>query len=237
MPSKLRALVLSQDRAAVVPLETVFGISGVSSDVHTEEIAAAKALSQNHFDGIILDCDHAAGAKLIAQVRKGASNKLSPLFVLTSSMDTIGQSQQDGANLILHKPLTVLRITPHLKVALLLMSREYLRYQRYPVDRPALVALQDGRTFQARTINVSRDGIALALRDPITFHNSLHVRFDLPTKEPTTISVNADAVWSDGLGRMGLRFRQMPPSSQQRLLRGLGELNHPTLPDLVRYCH
>ncbi len=237
MSSKLRALVLSQDRAAVVPLETVFGISGVTSDVHTEEGAAAKALSQNHFDGVILDCDHESGAKLIAHVRDGRSNKLSPLFMLTSSMDTVGQSRQDGANLVLHKPLTVLRITPHLKVALLLMSREHLRYQRYPVDRPALVALHDGRTFQARTINVSRDGLALALSEPATFNKNLHVRFDLPTKEPTTISVNAEAVWSDGRGRVGLRFRQMQPSSQQRLLQGLAELNHRTLPDLVRYCN
>jgi len=237
MPSKLRALVLSQARAAVVQLETVFGISGVSSDVHTAEVAAAKALSQSHFDGIILDRDHEASVKLMAHVRSGRSNKLSPLFVLTSCLDTVGQSHQEGANLILHKPLTVFGIIPHLKVALLLMSRERLSYQRYPVDRPALVALQDGRTFQARTINVSRDGIALALSEPATLQKSLHVRFDLPTKEPITISVNADAVWSDGLGRMGLHFRQMPPSSQQRLLHGLAELNHRTLPDLVRYCH
>ena len=237
MPSKLRALVLSQDRAAVVPLETVFGISGVSSDIHTAEVAAAKALSQNHFDGIILDCDHECSAKVMAHIRKGGSNKLSPLFVLTSSMETVAQSQQHGANLILHKPLTVLRITPHLKVALLLMSRERLRYQRYPVDRPALVALPDGRTFQARTINVSREGIALALSEPVTSHKSLHVRFDLPTKESTTISVNAETVWSDGRGRMGLRFRQMQPSSQQRLLHGLAELHHRSVPDLARYCH
>jgi DNA-binding response OmpR family regulator len=90
MPSKLRALVLSQDRAAVVPLETVFGISGVSSDVYGEEVTAVRALSQNHFDGIILDCDHEAGAKLIAHVRR--SNKLSPLFVLASSMEAVAQS-------------------------------------------------------------------------------------------------------------------------------------------------
>jgi DNA-binding response OmpR family regulator len=237
MPTKLRALVLSQDRAAVVPLETVFGISGVTSDIHREEIAAAKALSQNHFDGIVLDCDHEAGAKLIDQVRRGRSNKLTPLFTLTSGMDTVGQRRQNGVNLVLHKPLTVLRITPHLKIALLLMSREHLRYQRYPVDRPALVALQDGRTFQARTINVSRDGIALALNEPATSHKQLHVRFDLPTKEPTTISLNAEAVWSDRHGRVGLQFRQMPALAQQRLLQGLAELHHRSLPDLVRYCH
>src|SRR5579863_4224659 len=107
MPTKLRALVLSQDRAAVVPLETVFGISGVTSEIHREEVTAAKALSQNHFDGIVLDCDHEAGAKLIDHVRKGRSNKLSPLFMLTSSMDAIDQSRQNGASLVLHKPLTV----------------------------------------------------------------------------------------------------------------------------------
>jgi DNA-binding response OmpR family regulator len=237
MPSKLRALVLVKDRAAIIPLETVFGISGVTSEIYTEEIVAAKALSQNHFDGIVLDCDHAAGAKLIDQVRQGRSNKLSPLFTLTSGMDTLDQSRQNGVNLVLHKPLTVLRITPHLKIALLLMSREHLRYQRYPIDRPALVALQDGRTFQARTINISRDGIALALSEPATFHKRLHVRFDLPTKEPTTISVNAEAVWSDRHGRVGLQFRQMQPSAQQRLLQGLAELHHRIVPDLVRYCN
>lgn len=237
MSNKLRALVLSQDRAAVVPLETLFGISGVTSEIHREEVTAAKALSQNHFDGIILDCDHEAGANLLGHVRNGHSNKLSPLFMLTSSMATVGQSRQTGANLILHKPLTALRITPHLKIALLLMSREHLRYKRYPVDRPALVGLQDGRTFQARTINVSRDGIALALNEPATFHKHLHVRFDLPTKEPTTISVNAEAVWSDRYGRVGLKFRQIPSSSQQRLLQGLAELHHRSLPDLVRYCN
>jgi CheY-like chemotaxis protein len=237
MPTKLRALVLSQDRAAVVPLETVFGISGINPEIYREEVAAAKALSQNHFDGIILDCDHEAGAKLFEQVRKGRSNKLSPLFMLTSNMETVGQSRQDGANLVLHKPLTVLRITPHLKIALLLMSREHLRYKRYPIDRPSLITLQDGRTFQARTINVSRDGLALTVSEPPTFHKHLHVRFDLPTKEPTTISVNAEAVWSDRHGRVGLQFRHMPSSSYQRLLQGLAELHHRSVPDLVRYCN
>lgn len=235
MPTKLRALVLSQDRAAVVPLETVFGVSGVTSDIYREKATAAKALSQNHFDGIILDCDHEAGTELIDLVRKGHSNKLSPLFTLTSGMDTIGESR--SVSLVLHKPLTVLRITPHLKIALLLMSREHLRYQRYPVDRPALVALQDGRTFQARAINVSRDGLALELSEPATFHKHLHVRFDLPTKEATTISVNAEMVWSDRHGRVGLQFRQMPTLTQQRLVQGLAELHHRSVPDLVRYCH
>lgn len=115
------------------------------------------------------------------------------------------------------------------------MSREHLRYQRYPVDRPALVALHDGRTFQARTINVSRDGLALAVSEPATFHKNLHVRFDLPTTEPITISVNAESVWSDGRDGVGLHFRHMPSCSQQRLLQGLAELNPRTLPDLVRY--
>jgi hypothetical protein len=175
--------------------------------------------------------------KLIDQVKKGRSNKLTPLFTLTSSIDTVDRSGQNGVNLVLHKPLTVLRMTPHVKVALLLMSREHLRYKRYPIDRPALVALQDGRTFQARTINVSRDGIALALSEPATFHKHLHVRFDLPTKEPTTISANAEAVWSDQRGRIGLQFRQMQPYAQQRLLHGLAEMHHRSVPDLIRYCN
>jgi len=229
--------VLSQDRTAVVPLETVFGISGVAFEVHTEEIAVTKALAQNHFDGIVLDCDHRSGAMLIDHVKKGRSNKVTPLFTLTSSIDTVDQSRQNNVSLVLHKPITVLRMTPHVKVALLLMSREHLRYQRYPVDRPALVAFQDGRTFQARTINVSRDGIALALKEPATLHKHLHVRFDLPTKEPTTISVNAEAVWSDRHGRVGLQFRQMPALVQQRFLQRLAELHQRSVPDLVRHCN
>jgi DNA-binding response OmpR family regulator len=123
MPSKLRALILSQDRAAVVPLETVFGISGVAFDVHTEEVAVTKALSQNHFDGIILDCDHEAGAQIIDQVKKSRSNKLTPLFTLTSSIDSVDQSRQNNVSLVLHKPLTVLRMTPHVKVAALDVTR------------------------------------------------------------------------------------------------------------------
>jgi hypothetical protein len=117
------------------------------------------------------------------------------------------------------------------------MSREHLRYQRYPISRPALVALQDGRTFQGQTINVSRDGIALTIGERPSMHKHLHVRFDLPTKDPTTvISAAAETVWSDQHGRAGLQFRHMPASSQEHLLHGLAELHRRVHPDLVRYC-
>jgi hypothetical protein len=104
MLTRLRALVLGQDRATAVPVETVFGISGVGSDIYTEETAVLDAISQIHFDGIFIDYDHAAAAKIVRQIRNGRSNKASPVFVLTSSMHTIVESGTERPHLVCINP-------------------------------------------------------------------------------------------------------------------------------------
>jgi hypothetical protein len=111
-----------------------------------------------------------------------------------------------------------------------------LRYQRYPINSPALVAWQDGRTFQGRALNVSQDGVALVVSPPVSVAKDVHLRFELPTKDPVIVMASTETVWSDEKGRAGLHFRHIPPATLPRFEQGMAELQRRTAPGFARYC-
>jgi len=241
---QLRALLLSNEKTTLVCLQRALQISGVITEIHRELKSALAATAQRHFDSIIIDCESIpSGNTLPATIRAGRSNKSSPVVALVmgavgESADSacdIQQTSQAEANVVLHKPITMSRLVPQLNIILLLMTREHLRYLRHPI-RTCAVLSHEERTIDARTVNISHDGLAVTLIEPVALSKHVKVRFALPTEPPVAITAAAEVSWSDNQGRVGLHLDSISSASRPAFEQALAELNGRAAPELVRYC-
>jgi len=233
---QLRALLLSNEKTTLVCLQRALQISGVITEIHRELKSALAATAQRHFDSIIIDCESIpSGNTLPATVRAGRSNKSSPVVALVNSASDIQQTSQAEANVVLHKPITMSRLVPQLNIILLLMTREHLRYLRHPISTCAVLSHEE-RTIDARTVNISHDGLAVTLIEPVALSKHVKVRFALPTEPPVAITAAAEVSWSDNQGRVGLHLDSISSASRPAFEQALAELNGRAAPELVRYC-
>ncbi|HEX6906711.1 MAG TPA: PilZ domain-containing protein, partial [Terriglobales bacterium] len=136
----------------------------------------------------------------------------------------------------LNKSSSPARSRPYLRIALLLMTREHLRYFRYPVDTPAAITYAGGPTLEARTVNVSNEGLALRLTHPMRVTRTVRARFQLPTANPTVVVATGHTAWMDNQGRLGLRFLYMPEPSRNRFQQYMAELHSRAGNHLTRHC-
>jgi len=233
---QLRALFLSNEKTTLVCLQRALQISGVITEIHRELKSALAATAQRHFDSIIIDCESIpSGNTLPATIRAGRSNKSSPVVALVNSACDIEQTSQAEANVVLHKPITMSRLVPQLNIILLLMTREHLRYLRHPISTCAVLSHEE-RTIDARTVNISHDGLAVTLIEPVALSKHVKVRFALPTEPPVAITAAAEVSWSDNQGRVGLHLDSISSASRPAFEQALAELNGRAAPELVRYC-
>jgi c-di-GMP-binding flagellar brake protein YcgR len=101
------------------------------------------------------------------------------------------------------------------------MLKERRRYFRQPVKMLVQVII-DGKTVKATSTNLSEGGIALMLREALPKGATTHLKFSLPEAN-LHLEVESEVAWADVKGRVGLRFRNVPQSDQERLEQWLDE--------------
>ena len=95
------------------------------------------------------------------------------------------------------------------------MERERRRYYRQPVKMAVSVVVGD-KEIKASSTNISEGGIALALRHAVPKNVQPRVQFTLPGTT-TSMDMEGEVAWADLKGHVGLRFLNVPPSSQEFL--------------------
>jgi c-di-GMP-binding flagellar brake protein YcgR len=101
------------------------------------------------------------------------------------------------------------------------MLRERRRYFRQPVKMDVKLIL-DGKTLHATSTNISEGGIALMLREALPKGAAPHLKFSLP-KSTLQFEVEAEVAWADLKGLAGLRFLNVPASTQAELEKWLDD--------------
>ena len=128
-----------------------------------------------------------------------------------------------GENFVLSKPIQQTRLRSVLHIAVAKMEREHRRYFRYDVDLPVRFRNPLGQSFTASMKNVSEDGLAIKLVDPVRLEGVVIVEFELPSVEPQTFRAKAEVVWS-GSFVVGLRFLYIEKDSGVALQTWLDSL-------------
>ncbi len=235
--SSLNALFLTRDHRSVSRLLAPLQQWGVITEVESEPDYAIAALLRRHFDGFIADFTSVPSVRdAIGAIRSATACKSTPILALIDNSISVQSALEGGVNSALDKGSSPARSRPYLRIALLLMTREHLRYFRYPVDTPAAITYAGGPTLEARTINVSNEGLALRLTHPMRVTRTVRARFQLPTANPTVVVATGHTAWMDNQGRLGLRFLYMPEPSRHRFQQYRAEMHSRAGNHLTRPC-
>ncbi|HVM94457.1 MAG TPA: PilZ domain-containing protein [Terriglobales bacterium] len=212
----LESLLISRDAALMGVLQPTLEKISVSVEACPECKGGFDLLGKRKFDAVIIDCDDLpGGADLLTNMRKASSNAKSVAFAVLNGKTTTQEAFQRGANFVLQKPVTPLHASRCFNAALNFMVRERRRYFRYPVEIPLQVKVL-GQDIKATSTNLSEGGMSLRIPAKVPKDTPVALRFTLPATN-TTLELKGEVAWVDGTRQAGVRFVEVPQSSQYQL--------------------
>src|SRR5271155_5472654 len=213
----LDTLLLTRDAALLEVLRPALEKISVGLQVCAEYERGSGLLAKRKFDAVIIDCDDFQnGFDLLRTLRQTQSNSKSVSFAVVNGKTTTQEAFQSGANFVLQKPLTPLHAARCFNAALNFMVRERRRYFRHPVDIPLRISLPPNQEITATATNLSEGGMAIRTLSKLRQESNAQVRFTLPSSN-VSLELKCQVAWADGTGHVGLRFVEVPQSSQYEL--------------------
>ncbi|MFZ0761046.1 MAG: PilZ domain-containing protein [Candidatus Sulfotelmatobacter sp.] len=219
----MESLLLSRDAEVVRILRPTLEKLSIEVEVCQEARIASEMLIAEKFDAVIVDCDDLLGGLEVLQgLRATTSNRSSVTFAILNGKQTTTQEAFGmGVNFVLQKPISTLNALRCFHAALNFMERERRRYYRQPVKMLVRVVLGD-KELKGTSTNLSEGGIALILHQALPKNATPRLQFTLPETR-LTLDVEAEVAWADMRGHAGLRFLNVPKSSQEPLEQWLNE--------------
>jgi DNA-binding response OmpR family regulator len=226
----LESLLLSRDADVFRVLRPTLEKLSIEVEVCQEAKKASEILISEKYDAVIVDCDDMpGGVEVLEGLRGTPSNKNSVTFALVNGKKTTTQQAFGmGVNFVLHKPLSVLNASRCFNAALGFMLRERRRYFRHPIKMAVRLVVGD-KELAAESTNISEGGIALHVHHALPKNATPCLQFTLPGLK-AALDVETEVAWADLKGYVGLRFLNVPASSQELLERWLNERMEQQIP-------
>jgi CheY-like chemotaxis protein len=219
----LESLLLSRDPEVLRIVRPALDKLGVSVEVCTGSEAGAEIVAAKKFDAIVIDCDDLnGGLDVLQNIRKGATNNSAVTFAILNGGTSIRTVFGMGANFVLQKPVTMVSALRCFSAAHDAMLRERRRYFRFPIEAPVLIHYGQGGECRVTACNLSEGGMAIRSAAPLPGVAISRVRFTLPGTS-VVLEPKSELAWSDGGGKAGIRFLEMPQTSQQQLEKWIAE--------------
>jgi len=213
----LDSLLVSRDSALLGVLRPALEKLSVDIEVCIGSQAGNSMLAKRKFDAVIVDCDDLQnGFDLLRSLRETQSNARSVTFAVVNGKTTTQEAFQSGANFVLQKPVTPLHAARCFNAALNFMVRERRRYFRHPVEIPLRIRLANNEELAATSTNVSEGGMAIRVLGKLPKDAQALLRFTLPASS-VSLELKGEVAWADGTGHAGVRFIEVPQSSQYQL--------------------
>jgi DNA-binding response OmpR family regulator len=217
----LESLLISRDASLVGVLRQTLEKISVDVEVCAESRPGNEILAKRKFDAVIIDCDDLqGGVKLLQDLRRTQSNSKSVAFAVLNGKTSTQEAFQFGANFVLQKPLTPLHATRCFHAALNFMVRERRRYFRYPVEMPVKIVIPNGADLSANGTNLSEGGLAIRVAAALMKDTTVELRFTLPGSN-ISLELKGQVAWADSTGHAGIRFVDVPQSSQYQIEKWL----------------
>lgn len=228
---KLESLLISRDAALLGVLQPTLEKISVTVEVCPECPAGFVLLGKRKFDAVIIDCDDMPGGiDLLGNMRAASSNSKSVAFAVLNGKTTTQDAFQRGANFVLQKPLTPLHASRCFNAALNFMVRERRRYFRFPIEIPVHVKVPQSQEIAATTTNLSEGGMAIRIPAKLPKDTPVALRFKLPVTN-ITLELKGQVAWIDGTRQAGIRFVEVPQSSQYQLDKWLTDRLRDEMPN------
>jgi CheY-like chemotaxis protein len=215
---RLQLLIFSQHSGLVGLVRAALQDLGVAgSYFDTDTARAFEVLRSRHFDGIVLDCsDLACAQQILTRIRRGSSNRQTPVIAIVNDATDMGAIQSAGANFNLCKPVSPATLKAHLSKAFDAIQKEHRRYFRYTVSLELFVGTEKAGFTSARLINLSAEGLAVRFSRSVKLEGAVNLRFDLPSIEPYHINAEGEIAWTDAEGRVGIKLSHMPAEARRK---------------------
>jgi len=230
----LDSLLISRDAALALVLNPALEKISVHLRVCADFKPACELLAKSKFDAVIIDCDDLPnGFDLLKTLRHTQSNAKSVSFAVVNGKTTTQQAFQWGANFVLQKPLTPLHASRCFNAALNFMVRECRRYFRYPVDMPLRISLPQNQEMTATATNISEGGMAIRSLGKLPKEAQGQFRFTLPGAN-ISLELKGEVAWADGTGHAGIRFLDVPQTSQYQMEKWLTDRMQEEMPSRLQ---
>ncbi|MBZ5665924.1 MAG: response regulator [Acidobacteriia bacterium] len=217
----LDSLLISRDADLLGVLRPALEKISVDVQVCAESRSGNDLLAKRKYDAVIIDCDDLQnGFDLLRNLRQSQSNAKTVAFAVVNGKTTTQGAFQSGANFVLQKPVTPLHASRCFNAALNFMVRERRRYFRHPVDMPLRISLPHAQEITAAATNVSEGGMAIRVPAKLPKDAEAKFCFTLPSTS-ISLELKGQIAWSDGSGHAGIRFVEVPQSSQYQLEKWL----------------
>ena len=217
---ELRSLLLSQDPDLVDILHMALDDLGIGVEVYSTSPWAGEDIIDHRFDAVIIDFDVPGADDFLRGVRKSPSNTHSLTFAIVNPDTGVASAFAMGANLALQKPITLESARNSLRAAYGLIMQERRRYFRYPVETIVILSPDENTTIVGTTMNISEGGMALKCDRELQMNGVVRLKFSLPAIKGE-LDARATVVWTDPIGRAGIRFEKLSNVAREKLAEWL----------------
>jgi len=219
-------MVVSRDLQEVSVLECI--LSGLQMDVaiEAEPHRVLPRLSKSKIDALIVDCDLHGSHQLLRELRSPSwKPRIVPLVLMGHSRE-LDRLDETGALFAFTKPISVEQAVHTLSAARSMILDERLRYQRTSLNTTVSVKCQGKDAVLAQLTNLSQNGMQIHVAGAVDWAPPIHLSFDLPGELPcesasdlpgSHLRAQAEIVWQDNAGNLGLRFVKVAPPQQKTL--------------------
>ena len=217
----MHLLLLSHDLETVAAFRRSSGEMGIHLYLCDEAREARSALREHRYDAVAIDCDDThAGRSVLKSVRQARANNRAVVLAILNG-DTQGADALDmGANLVLNKPVSSELAREELRRLRTLVGTDERRFPRYAAQGTAYLSFGQTVDRPAEIINLALGGMGLRLADRIVEDEILRVRFQLPGTS-NVVHAQAEIVWADPQGGIGIRFVSLSGPSRAGLEKWL----------------
>jgi CheY-like chemotaxis protein len=212
--SLLKLLVVEDDVPSLELMREVFtSLEAEVCAVENSENAAA-LINQRRFDGIFLDLGMPSpdGFQLARLIRKSASNKSTPIVIVTGVDDkkVMEQAFSIGVTFFLQKPIDRQKLSRLFRTVRGGMINNRRRYIRVPLTAEVVITV-GSKNLHAVSWNLSEGGMQVEA-EGLRSQEKVLVSFRLPAPE---VSIDGEGIvaWV-GKNRQGIQFTSLSEQNQ-----------------------
>ncbi len=212
----LSSMVVSRDWQEVSVLECILGGLHMDVAVENEPQKALHRIGRSKVDALIVDCDLNGSTQFLRELQRLENRTKTVPLVIMGAAHSNPSLEASGALFAFEKPISVEQAVRTLSAARNMILDGRLRYHRAGLKVPVALKSKGLTAAEAYLVNVSQGGMQIHTDDAVSAGNPLQVSCELPGAK-WVLKAQAEIVWQDKLGNVGIRFEKVTPRLQQTL--------------------
>lgn len=208
----VRVLLVSGDIQIIDTLCHSMEKMAMDVEVCSDTNSAERRLCRAKFEGVVVDFkDSAKALAFLKKIREMTSHKGAVVLTILNNSSEMPSAFRAGSSFTLVRPLISEILIRTLRASYPIMVREMRRYYRCPLQFPIRISNSTRPEFLANSVNISEGGMALVSSVPLQVGERVALNLTLPGTE-RMVRIKSEVSWTNGRGRVGLEFVQVPPA-------------------------